>query len=347
MELRPDGLARHLAGRDLKPIYLLAGDEHLMLIEAADAIRARARELGYSEREVFDVAGDFDWNELARAGSNLSLFARRRLVEIRLPTGRPDRKGSSAGSEALVAWAKHPPPDTVLLITAMTWSRQHHVKWVDAVAAAGVLCVFWPLKPEELGPWIAARARAAGLSLARDAVELLVGRVEGNLLAAAQEIDKLVLLAGGRSLDAEGLERLVADHARFDVFRLVDAALAGEAARAVRIARGLRAEGEEVPALLPWLLSQLATVVKLAQAVEAGQSVDAAIGAAGIWKNKTGFFRRVLGRAPRAFWEARFVEAAEVEKIAKGRASGDAWRAFERLLARIAEPRVVAQLAGS
>jgi DNA polymerase-3 subunit delta len=346
VELKPDALARHLAGPELKPVYLLAGDEHLLLIEAADAIRRRARELGYTEREVFEVGGDFDWNALARAGSNLSLFATRRLVELRLPTGRPDRKGSGAGSEALAAWAGKPPADTVLLITAMTWSRQHHAKWVDAVAAAGVLVVFWPMKPEELPGWIAARARAAGLVLARDAVDLLVERVEGNLLAAAQELDKLALLAGATPLDAEGLARLVADHARYDVFRLVDAALAGEAARALRIARGLRAEGEEVPALLPWLVSQLATVVRLAQAVEAGQPIDGALRAAGVWQTKMAFFRRVVGRAPRAAWEARVVEAAEVEKIAKGRAPGDAWRAFERLLARIAEPRVGARLAG-
>lgn len=346
MELRPDALARHLAGGELKPVYLLAGEEHLPLIEAADAIRARARALGYAEREVFDAGGDFDWKDLARAGSNLSLFASRRLVEVRLPTGRPDRKGSGAGSEALVAWAKNPPPDTLLLITAMSWSRAHHVRWVDAVEAAGVLCVFWPLKTEELGPWIAARAKAAGLTLARDAVALLVERVEGNLLAAAQEIDKLALLAGGKALDGAGLEELVADHARYDVFRLVDSALAGEAARTVRIARGLRAEGEEVPALLPWLVSQLTTVVKLSQALEAGQSVDTAMAGAGVWKNKTGFFRRVLGRAPRGFWEARCVEAAEVERIAKGRAAGDPWRAFERLLARIAETRLARRLAG-
>lgn len=346
MELKPDGLARHLAGRELKPIYLLAGDEHLLLIEAADAIRARARELGYTEREVHDAGGDFDWNDLARSGSNLSLFASRKLVEIRLPTGRPDRKGSSAGSEALTAWAKDPPADTVLLISAMSWSRQHQVKWVDSVAAAGVLCVFWPLKAEEMGPWIAARARAAGLTLDRDAVSVLVDRVEGNLLAAAQEVDKLALLAGSNVLDAEGLERLVADHARFDVFKLVDAALAGEGARTLRIARGLRAEGEEVPALLPWLVSQLTTVLRLAQAVESGQSVDAAMRAAGVWQTKMAFFRRVVGRASRAVWEERCVEAAAVEKIAKGRVQGDAWLAFERLLARIAEPRMAAGLAG-
>jgi DNA polymerase-3 subunit delta len=345
MELRPDGLTRHLAGRELKPIYLLAGDEHLLLIEAADAIRARARELGYTEREVHEAGGDFDWNDLARSGSNLSLFASRKLVEIRLPTGRPDRKGSSAGSEALTAWAKAPPADTVLLISALTWSRQHQVKWVDAVADAGVLCVFWPLKAEELGPWIAARARAAGLTLDRDAVSVLTDRVEGNLLAAAQEVDKLALLAGSSALDAEGLERLVADHARFDVFKLVDAALAGEGSRALRIARGLRAEGEEVPALLPWMVSQLSTVLKLAQAVENGQAVEAAMRTAGVWQSKMAFFRRVVGRAPRAVWEARCVEAAEVEKIGKGRAPGDAWLAFERLLARIAEPRVASRLA--
>ncbi len=342
MAWKPEQLDEHLAtAAALRPVYLLAGDEHLILFEAADALRRRARELGYAEREVFEAESGFDWDELARAGASLSLFASRRVLDLRLPTGRP----GSEGAAAITALLQSPPPDTVLLITAPTWSKSHETAWVGAVDAVGPVVVYWPLKPQELPDWIARRAARAGLRLTPDAVGLLVERMEGNLLAAAQEIDKLVLLAQGRALDAGALDALVADSARFDVFRLVDVALGGEVARAVRIVAALRAEGEAVPGLIGPVALALSTLVRAAAAVERGQSPDAALNAERVWRAKIPVYRAALRRGGLAFWETRLAEAARVERIGKGRGDGDAWRDFERLVAAMADARLARALA--
>jgi DNA polymerase-3 subunit delta len=362
MELKPPQIERHLAGTgDLAPVYLIAGDEHLLVLEAADAVRRRARELGYSEREVFDVEPSFDWKEFEHSAASLSLFASRRLIDLRIPTGKPDRHPAKAGAEALMAFCAAPPPDTVLLITAMTWSRAHEVKWVDAVRAAGVLSVAWTLKGEETRQWLAARASKAGLRLGADAVEALLERVEGNLLAASQEIDKLVLLAGADAgsvpMDAARLESLVADSARFDVFKLADAALQGDAARALRIIAALRAEGDAVPGLVPVLSGQVATMLRLATAMDSGMSADQALrGERGVWANKIPIYKAALRRSNgAAFWEARLAQLARVERAGKGRAPDarwrinhdererpqfDAWVELERAVAAIADPKI-------
>ena len=342
MALSPEKFEQHLAtATALKPVYLLAGDEHLLLFEAADALRRRARELGYTEREVYEAESGFDWNELARAGASLSLFASRRVIDLRLPTGRPGTEGAAA----ITALLDSPPPDTVLLITSPTWSKSHETAWVNALAAVGLVVVYWPLKPPELPDWIARRATRAGLKLTPDAVGLLVERIEGNLLAAAQEIDKLVLLAQGRALDAAALDALVADSARFDVFRLVDVALGGETARAVRVIAALRAEGEAVPGLIGPVALALATLVRAAAAMERGQSADAALRAEHVWQAKIPVYRAALRRGGYAYWEARLAEAARVERIGKGRADGDAWRDFERLLAAMSDARLARAMA--
>jgi DNA polymerase-3 subunit delta len=342
MAWKPAQLDEHLAtAKALKPVYLLAGDEHLMLFEAADALRRRARELGFSEREVYEAESGFDWNDLARAGASLSLFASQRLIDLRLPTGRPGAEGMAA----ITAMLDSPPPDTVLLITSPTWSKSHETSWVNAVAAVGPVVVYWPLKPPEMPDWIARRATRAGLKLTPDAVGLLVERMEGNLLAAAQEIDKLVLLAHGRALDASALDALVADNARFDVFRLVDVALAGETARAVHIVAALRAEGDAVPGLIGPVAMALSTLVRAAALVERGQSIDAALRAEHVWQAKIPVYRAALRRGGFAYWESRLAEAARVERIGKGRADGDAWRDFERLLAAMSDPRLARAMA--
>lgn len=344
MAWRLPQLDKHLqTGGELKPVYLLAGDEHLLVFEAADALRKRAREAGYSEREVLDVESGFDWNDLARAGATLSLFATRRLIDLRLPTGRPGKEGGAAITE----FCEQSPPDTILLITASTWSKQHEQAWVRSVESVGVFVPVWPLSIEQTREWIAARAIRGGLRLTSEAVDALAGRVEGNLLAAAQEIDKLVLLThsptGGasRALDAAELEAMVADNSRFDVFKLVDAALGGDAARALRIAAALRAEGESVPGLVAWFANQLNLVLRLAVAVESGSSVDQTLrGERGVWQSRYGLYRSALARGRAAFWEARLAELARVEKLGKGRGIGDAWLEFERLIASIADSRI-------
>jgi DNA polymerase-3 subunit delta len=350
MSLNAAQFDRHLASSELKPAYLLAGDEHLLLLEAADALRAKARAQGYSERVVLESAeSGFEWYELANTGAAMSLFATRRLIDLRVPSGKPGKEGS----EAIIAYCAAPPPDTILLVTATTWSKQHDGAWSTAIEDVGTAATFWPLRGNELPPWISARAQKRGVELTGEAVELLAERMEGNLLAAAQEIDKLALLAGAsgsapRRVDAETLEQFVSDSARFDVFQLVDAALAGDSARALRIAAALRAEGEAVPALLGWFTMQLNLALRCAVAIENGASVDAALRNERVWPQaRVGIFKAAMGRARANYWEAMLAQAAHVERAGKGRAApgSDAWRELERLLAMVAQPRAAKSLA--
>ena len=246
MELRPEQLATQAASQPLAPVYLIAGPELLRVIEAADAVRAKARAEGIGEREVFDADGrDFDWGQLSSSFNAPSLFSSRRLIELRLPGGKPGKEGA----EVISGFCAQPPGDVVLLITAGEWSKSHHGKWADAVNRTGVLSVAWAIKPHELGDWIERRLRGKGVRAEPAAVQRLSERVEGNLLAAAQEIDKLALLADGEVLDAARMEELVANAARYDVFRLVEAAFSGQPQAVVRMLAGLRGEGEAVAAL--------------------------------------------------------------------------------------------------
>jgi len=322
---------QHLTGSDLKPVYLLAGEEHLLLLEAADALRLRARELGYLEREVLDADGGFDWSDLTMAAASMSLFSTRRIIDLRLPTGRPGKDGSAA----IIAFCEKPPPDTILLISCAQWSKQHDGAWVSAVERAGRFVPLWPLKPNELPGWIEQRMAQAGLKPEREAIAALAERIEGNLLAAAQEIDKLKLLHGSAPLDAATLEDLVADSARFDVFRLADAALAGDGARALRVLSGLRAEGEQVPGLMGWIVNQLQTLARLAGA----GNLSAAMRSERIWPAREGMYRKALARADAAHWERCLAAASRIDKVSKGREEGDAWVLLERLIAGIAQPR--------
>jgi DNA polymerase-3 subunit delta len=328
---------KQLAADQLQPVYLIAGAEHLLVIEAADLLRARAKELGFVEREVLDVEANFDWNQLGDAARSMSLFASRKLIDLRLPTGRPGKEGSAA----IVEFCASPPPDTVLLVTANDWSRKHEGAWSSAIERIGTVVVAWPMKREEMPDWIGARMGSRGLKATPDAMALLADRVEGNLLAAAQEIDKLALLHAGRSVDVEALEASVADDARYDVFRLTDAAISGDAGRALHIVAGLRAEGEELIPLLGWMLMQLRLLLRLASA----QNVDNALRSERIWPtSREGMFKRALKNGNRDHWERCLNQAGRIDRIAKGRGDGDAWRELERLVAAIAAPRRAAGL---
>lgn len=349
MELRPERFERQLASEPLKPVYLIAGSEPLLVLECADALRRRARAEGYGEREVFDAEDGFDWNVLAAGVAALSLFATRRLFDLRLPSGRP----GTQGAETLRQYCEQPPPDTVLLVTAQQWSKKHAGKWSEAIARVGHVVPAWPLKAHEQGEWLQRRLRARGLAATPAAVALLAERVEGNLLAAAQEIDKLALLRAGvgaagqgGEIDATSMQSLIADSARYDAFGLVEAALAGDASRSVRMLQSLRREGEQVPGLLPALAMELLRLARLARVQDGGGNLAAAMREEKVWDSKQALYRRALDRHPVARWEAFVGAAGRVERMAKGRESGDAWLGLERLLAVIAEPRARRLLAG-
>ncbi|MEP6882700.1 MAG: DNA polymerase III subunit delta [Dokdonella sp.] len=340
MPARITDLPRLLGTNELKPVWLIAGAEHLLVMEAADRLRARARELGYAEREIHDVDHRFNWDELAMSGAALSLFATLRVIELRMPTGKPGKEGSAAIS----AWCADPPPDTLLLITAQEWSKSHEGAWYSAVERAGVAMPVWPIKREEMSGWISARMKSRGLKATPDAIELLAERIEGNMLAAAQEIDKLALLVGDSLLDIDTLEASVADDARFDAFRLTDAAIAGDATRALRIVEGLRIEGAEAIPLLGWLLKELRVLYRLANA---GSNINQAFKTERIWDAKQAGFKRALKAGDAAHWERCIIHLGRIDRIAKGRGAGDVWREIERLITAIAIPRRAAALLGA
>ena len=251
MKIRSDQLAGHLAAR-LLPAYLISGDEPLLVGEAADAIREKARREGYAEREVFFVERTFDWNSLRAAGQSLSLFATRRILEVKMPSG----KAGVDGAKALVELIEHPPPDTLLLVITDQLDRDTlKSAWVGAMEERAAWVQIWPVKIGELPRWIAARMARLGLKADADAAQLLAERVEGNLLAANQEIEKLALLNPGGTIDAAAVAHAVANSARYDIFQLSEAALDGDAARALRILAGLKSEGTEAPLVL-WALAK-------------------------------------------------------------------------------------------
>lgn len=347
MELTPDRLPAQLAAESLRPAYLIAGPEPLRVLEAADAVRARARETGFAEREVFDADGrDFDWDSLDATFRAPSLFSSQRLIEVRMPTTKPGKEGA----QVIAAYCAQPQPDIVLLVTGGEWSRQHGGKWSEAIAKIGHLVVANPVRPHELPGWIESRLRSRGVRADREAVQRLADRVEGNLLAAAQEIDKLALLADGQLLDAARMEALVADAARYDVFRLIDSALNGQPVQVSRMLAGLRAEGQAVFALMGMIVMELQRVAALARVQERGGNLAAEFKAQRVWDSKQAVYRRALQKHPASRWQRLVVEAGRVDRVAKGRGrpgeeSNDAWQVLERLLLTVAEPKAAVLLA--
>lgn len=263
MKLYPDRLDKALAD-GLAPIYLVGGDEPLLITESADAIRAAARAAGHTDRRVLHVEAGFDWSELRAAGQAMSLFAEKTLIEVHMPTGTPGRDGGAA----IRATCEAPPPDTVILIiTGVLDARTRKGGWYAQIEKAGATVYCWPLKGQDLLRWLDARLTRAGLSAEPDAVRLLAERVEGNLLSAAQDIDKMALLFGdGARITAEQMADAVADNARFAVFDLIDKALAGPPESALRSLDRLREEGVEAFPIIAVLAGQLRTLARVAAA---------------------------------------------------------------------------------
>lgn len=328
---------QRLARPSLAPVWLISSGDPLLLLEASDALRARARALGYAEREVFEADGRFDWGQLEASFGMLSLFSSLRLIEVRLPTGKPGKEGAKVIEEYCAA----PASDVLLLVTAGEWSGKHEAAWSRALDKAGCATVLWPPKPHEFPGWIARRLKSRGIDASAEASAMLAERVEGNLLAAAQEVDKLVLLAGTGRIDAAQMQALVADSARYDVFRLTDTALAGDAARALHMLAGLRGEGEHVVPMLSWISSQVQLLVQLSSVQEAGGNLAQAMTQARLWDSKQSLFKRALQRGGSADFERLLSACARIDRISKGRADGDPWRELERLVVGIAAPRAL------
>jgi DNA polymerase-3 subunit delta len=326
MRATPEQLERQLA-RGLAPVYVVSGDEPLQSAEALDAIRAAARGAGCSERLVLDVDGTFDWTIFAHHAHSLSLFGERRILELRMPGGKP----GAAGAAALTRYAEEPNPGDVLVVSCPRLDANALAsRWYRALERAGVAVAVWPIPRRELPTWIGRRMVAVGLEPTAEAAAALAERVEGNLLACVQEIAKLHMLHGGGPVETEDVYAAVADSARFDVFDLVDSALAGHAARTVRITRTLREEGVEPLPVLGSLAWTIRSMAEMARGLEDGASLERLLERQRPWRRRQRMIERALGRHPPGAWWRMLRQAARVDRAIKG-AGTDPWDALERL----------------
>ena len=306
----------------------MSGDEPLLVDEAVAQLRAAAQAQGYDERQTAQSEAGFDWRAWAGGFDSLSLFASRRLVELRLPTGKPGVEGG----KVLEAWALRPPADIVLLITAPRLDKAAlAVKWVKAVEAEGVLVQTWPPTLDRLPDWIGERLGRHSLKADRETLAWLTARVEGNLLAAHQEIEKLALLLPPGPLDLATARASVADVARYDVGDLSEAFLKGDAARFCRILDGLKAEGEGLPLVLAVFGGEVRTLYRLATGLGRGERLQGLMAALRVWESRQGLLERALRRTDAARLARAMQNLARLDRAAKGLLREDTWDELKQL----------------
>jgi DNA polymerase-3 subunit delta len=318
MALRPQDLARDLE-RGLKPVYLISGDELLLVQEACDAIIAAARAAGFEERTLIQGDAGFEWHVLTEQANTLSLFAQRRVLDVRVAAKQLDKDAAAA----IDAYLDRADPDTLLLLRCERLDpRQRNSAWFKRIESVGAAMLVWPVGPKEMPGFVKQRAKRAGLEFDRDAIAHLANHVEGNLLAAAQEIDNLALAGLAQPITLDALIGAVADAAHYDAFDLVDAALDGEPARVRHVVWVLRAEGVAALAVLGSLVSQLRRLFS-------GDS-------RGLPPQRERAMRAAKTRLRASDVEALLAQAAHVDQRVKGAADGDAWAALESIALRIA-----------
>jgi DNA polymerase-3 subunit delta len=319
LEQLPAALSRGLA-----PVYLISGDEPLQLSEAADAVRQAAQAAGYTHRELLYVDAAFDWSALLEAGDSLSLFGERRIIDLRLPE-KPDK----VGAEALIRYLERPPQDAVLLVSMpkLTATEQKG-RWFQLSDQVGVIIQVWPLEGQKLIEWLDKRMSAKKMLADQSGLRILAARVEGNLLAAAQEIEKLHILYGSVRIEDDMIRKAVADSARYDVYGLADAVLHGQTTRACRILAGLRTEGV-APAVALWALTrELRALCSVRARVEKGETQDAAFAREKVWEPRKGGLIKALHRLRREDVHQALLLCARADRTIKGAEAGEPWDAL-------------------
>ncbi|WP_114416172.1 DNA polymerase III subunit delta [Marinospirillum perlucidum] len=306
-----------LLQKQLPDVIWISGDEPLQMQEAADQIRARARQEGLDEREVHDAGPQFSWKQLIEASASLSLFGDRKLVEVRLTGNKPGREGSEVIQQLCQQAANT--PDVFLFTSSKLDAAQNKSAWYKAVDQAGWILPVWPIEGTRLPQWISQRCQAAGMQLEASALQLLTEKVEGNLLAAAQEIEKLKLFVQpGEQLDADRLVSLIEDASRYSLFDLADACLEGKPGRALRILEGLRGEGTEAPLLLWALTREIRQTGKLLHHLNEGLPFDAACKQLAIWDRRKPLYRKASQRLKSTQAHALLLLAQRADAAVKG-----------------------------
>lgn len=315
-------------GQNLAPVYLLSGDEPLQLGEAADSVRSAAGQAGYSSRQIIEVTPRFDWNQLTQEADSMSLFAEQKIIDLRIPSGKPGRDGSAA----LSAYCERIPDDTLLLITLPKLDKsQLNSKWFKALDKAGISVQIWPVDRQRLPTWIKQRMSAAGLNPEPGVADMLADQVEGNLLAAQQEIEKLRLLHGAGNISVDQARNAISDSARYDVFGLVDSALAGNSSRCARMLSGLRAEGLATPVVLWALAREIRAMANISRSIANGTRPEQAMAQARVWSSRQPLVRKGLQRLPARGWEQLLGHCQYADTVVKGAVRADPWLLLEQI----------------
>ncbi len=332
MRLKPEQLQNNLERNGLAPVYTISGEEPLQMIECADQVRDFARHDGFEERVVLEVTKDFNWQSLTDELANMSLFSSKKLIELRM--GKPGREGGAV----LVDYANNRPADTVLIITCDRLDKQaQRSKWYSALDKIGICLPIWPVNISELPDWIRNRMRQKGKSITADAAKLIAERVEGNLLAAKQEIDNLCLLAEYAEVSTEDVMRCVSDSSRFDVFEMVVASMTGDAKRALHMLDGLRSEGLDPAGIYGALMWEFRRLCDIAWFVEKGEPVDKLLSSVRIWDNARKFAIKAAIRRHHSRGLQRLLrEAVRIDQKIKSSERSQAWGMFESFFMALA-----------
>lgn len=321
MKIYPDKLEGQLA-RGLLPLYIVSGDEPLLVQESTDILRQALREAGFTERDLFHVDANFDWQQVLYSNNSMSLFAEKKILELRMSSAKPGDKGAKALTELCGSVSE----DTcVLLVLPRVDANTQRTKWFKTLDAVAGFVQVWPVDAKRLPGWIDNRFKRGGLKASRDAVLALVEKVEGNLLAAVQEIERMKLCATDNKIDVDMVMSGVADSSRYDIFVLIDAALEGNVRRSIKILDGLQLEGVEPVYLNSMLAREIRSLSGMAFKIEQGQTPDAVMRSARVWDNRKGPIGACLQRHGTVALEQMQLRLGAVDRMVKGLAQGSAW----------------------
>jgi len=321
MKIYPDQLARHVQN-GLAKIYIVSGNESLLVSESCDILRAKAKEQGFTERTILHVETGFDWQSLAGATQTLSLFGDKQLIELRMPTGKP----GTEGAKALTHFAESASDDVVLMIISNKLeAATQKAKWFTKLESNGIFIQAWPIEPEKMPQWISARMRNTGLSTSEEGIKILIDRVQGNLLAAAQEVEKLRLLHGEGEVTSEQINDAVVNSSRFNAFELVDNALLGNAKALPKIIMSLKQEGVE-PILVLWAIAkEIRAIANISIGLSQRQNIESLFAKHRIWAKRKPIISTALKRHSLKNWQRLLSRANTIDRMVKGMEVGNVW----------------------
>ncbi|MGI9230097.1 MAG: DNA polymerase III subunit delta [Gammaproteobacteria bacterium] len=341
MHLKPEQLQKHLEKNGLRPLYYVSGDEPLQLLESLDLIRNYARQQGIDERILFiqEKGAEFDWNNLYHANADKSLFSDRQLIELRLRSASPGREGGAA----LVNYTETCAPENILLLSSPKIDkRSQQSKWFKALDRIGCIIQVWDIAAAQLPGWIVQRCSQQQKTMQRDAANLIAQRVEGNLLAAKQEIDKLCLLIDAPRITLQDALNTVTDSSRFDVFKLIETACMGNLEKARRMLLGLKNEGVEPIAIYGALMWEVRRIKRFCHEAQQSGASGALFKKHGIWQQRQAVYKKLAQRLDATESARILLDAGQLDRAIKGALPVDRWQVMEKFIFRLGGVRLAA-----